>query len=278
MYNELSVMNSYIKDIARIPLLTAEEEKELAVKAASGDKNAKTRLINANLRFVINIAKQFAHRGMELEDLVSEGNIGLIIAIDHFDVNKGFRFISYAVWWIRQTILKALSEKTRPIRLPMNKADDLVRIEKARKMLGSKLSEEEEFTEVARMLNLESSYVKEMVEISREMLSLDAEINADGAVKSFGETVEDCRYTAPEEAAVDSCMKEDISKVLSSLKPNEERVLRLRYGLNGVKPMSLKEVGKQFNLTRERIRQIEQSAIKHMRVPGKMSKLSAYVA
>jgi len=278
MYNELSIMNSYIKDIARIPLLTAEEEKELAVKAASGDKAAKNKLINANLRFVINIAKQFIHRGMELEDLVSEGNVGLIIAVDHFDVSKGFRFISYAVWWIRQTILKALSEKCRPIRLPMNKADDLVRIEKARKMLGSKLSEEEEFAEVARMLELDPSYVKEMVEISREMLSLDAEITTDGAVKSFGETVEDKRYAAPEEEALNSCMKSDISKVLSSLKPNEERVLRMRYGLNGVKPMSLKEVGKHFNLTRERIRQIEQSAIKHMRVPGKLSKLSSYVA
>lgn len=278
MYKEMSVMNTYIKEIARIPLLSVEEEKELAAKAAAGDKNAKNKLINANLRFVINIAKQFAHRGMELEDLISEGNIGLIIAIDHFDVNKGFRFISYAVWWIRQTILKALSEKTRPIRLPMNKADDLVRIEKARKMIVSKVSEEEEYTEVARMLNLESSYVKEMLEISREMLSLDAEISSEGSVKSFGETVEDKRYLAPEEAALDSCMKEDISKVLSTLKPNEERVLRLRYGLNGVKPMSLKEVGKHFNLTRERIRQIEKSAINHMRLPGKMSKLSSYVA
>lgn len=169
-----NVLATYLKEINKIPLLSNEEEVELAEKAAAGDKLAKNKIINANLRFVVTIAKKYQKKGLDIEDLISEGNIGLINAIEKFDVSKGYRFISYAVWWIRQSILKAICEKSRPIRLPLNRANELVRIEHAKKELystGLSLNEEDEITEVANMLNMDSTHVREMINISKEMAS-----------------------------------------------------------------------------------------------------------
>lgn len=277
-----NVLATYLKEINKIPLLSNEEEVELAEKAATGDKLAKNKIINANLRFVVTIAKKYQKKGLDIEDLISEGNIGLINAIEKFDVSKGYRFISYAVWWIRQSILKAICEKSRPIRLPLNRANELVRIEHAKKELystGLSLNEEDEITEVATMLNMDSTHVREMINISKEMASLDSEIyGKDNSYITMGEMLEDTRYAAPDTKLIEEDMNRELNDVIDTLKPNEAQVLRMRYGLDGQKPMSLKEVGEAFDLTKERIRQIEKIAIKRMRCPVRARRLSSYVA
>ncbi len=279
MKNDETILNLYLKEINKIPLLSREEETDLAIKAAAGDKAAKDKIVNANLRFVVNVAKKYQKHGLDLTDLISEGNIGLLAAIDHFDANKGYHFISYAVWWIRQAILKAICEKSRAIRLPLNRANELVQIEKVRKELGGRKSEEDEIILIGRELGMEAAHVREMINLSREMISLDAGLAGDDSGKnSVADFIEDTIYTAPEEEAIKTSMKEDIDSVLSTLKPREAKVLRLRYGLGGAKPMSLKEVGDVCKLTKERIRQIEKRAIVRMQHPARLNKLEAYVA
>lgn len=275
--NDENILNIYLKEINRIPLLSHEEEVELAKKAASGDKNAREKIINANLRFVVNVAKKYQNHGIDLVDLISEGNLGLMTAIDKFDVTKGYHFISYAVWWIRQSILKAICEKSRPIRLPLNRANELVQIEKARKLVGHDKSEVEELNEIGRMLGMESEHVREMLNLSREMVSLDAQIAGDESGKtSLGVMLEDKRYSSPEDALIDESMKKDIHEVIGTLKPREQQVLTLRFGLNGDEPMSLKEVGDIVGLTKERIRQIEKKALFRLQHPVRRSKLEMY--
>lgn len=279
MVNELSVLELYLKDINKVPLLTREEETSLAIEAAKGNKAAKNKIVNANLRFVVNIAKKYQNHGLDLTDLISEGNIGLLVAIDKFDVTKGYHFISYAVWWIRQSILKAICEKSRSIRLPLNRANELVRIEHARKSIVGNKTIEQELTEVAQMLNMDKNHVREMINISREMISLDAELSTPENDKtSVGDFIEDTQSEKPEDKVVNDSLKEEINNVLHTLKPNEENVLRLRFGLNGEKPMSLKEVGDVCNLTKERIRQIEKHAILRMQHVTRARRLESYVS
>ncbi len=279
MLKEDSVLSMYLKDINKVPLLTREEESTLALQAASGDKEAKNRIVNANLRFVVNVAKKYQNHGLDLPDLISEGNIGLLTAIDRFEVSKGYHFISYAVWWIRQAILKAICEKSRAIRLPLNRANELVQIEHARKIVGGNKTEEEELADVAKMLNMSVSHVREMVNISRDMVSLDAEVgNTERDGTTLGDFLVDTTAPQPDEKVLSDAMSHDIEEMLSTLKPNEARVLRLRFGLNGAKPLSLKEVGDICNLTKERIRQIEKHAIIRMQHPTRSRRLEAYVA
>ncbi len=279
MTNDETVLNLYLKEINKIPLLSREEETELAKLAQSGDKVAKDKIVRSNLRFVINVAKKYQNHGIDLVDLISEGNIGLMTAIDHFDVSKGYHFISYAVWWIRQSILKAICEKSRAIRLPLNRANEIVQIDRAKKMLRGKKTEAEEMEEIGRMLDMEPSHVRDMINISRDMASLDTPVvndDVDG-VATLGDFLEDQRYQ-PEEYAVQESMRSDINTVLGTLKPNEARVLRLRYGLDDGKSMSLKEVGDVCQLTKERIRQIEKQALVRMHHPRRIERLEAYVA
>ena len=279
MTNDDAVLSMYLKEINRIPLLSREEENELALKAKAGDKAAKDKIIKANLRFVVNVAKKYQGQGMDLVDIISEGNIGLITAIDKFDAEKGYHFISYAVWWIRQCILKAICEKSRAIRLPLNRANELVQIEHARKMVGGGKTEEEEIAEVAEMLNMDAVHVRDMLNINREMVSLDAQMRGgDSENATVGDFMEDERYASPYEEIVAKTMHEDINEVLGTLRPNEAKVIRLRYGLDGSRPMSLKEVGDVCQLTKERIRQIEKRAIVRMQHPRRMRRLEAYVA
>ena len=279
MAHEENVLAMYLKDINKIPMISHEEEIELAKKAQTGDAVAKNKLVNSNLRFVVNVAKKYQNHGLDLTDLISEGNIGLLTAVEKFDVSKGYHFISYAVWWIRQSILKAICEKSRAIRLPLNRANELVQIEHAKKVIGSKKSEQQEFEEIAAMLNMDAGHVRDMVNISRDIVSLDAEINdgGDGHTK-LADFYEDESYERPEEKAITEAMHDDINKVVDTLRPNEAKVIRMRYGLNGLKPMSLKEVGQECDLTKERIRQIEKHAIVRLQHPTRARKLEAYVA
>ena len=269
----------YFKEIDSIPLMTREEEYELAVKAKQGDILARDRIVKANLRFVVSVAKKYQSSAFELNDLINEGNIGLMIAIDKFDPEKGYHFISYAVWWIRQTILKAIYEKGKMIRLPSNKTNDIIKIEKARKSLKAKLTEEEELEQVAIMLNMTPVHVQEMMMISKDVFSLDSKVGGDESESnSLGEMLEDTTSVSPEENAIQNDMKEQIDNVLSTLTAKEAQILRYRFGLNGKKAMSLKEVGEVFNLTKERIRQIEKKAIKRLQHPTRSAKLEAFIA
>ncbi len=280
MAEEKTLLSTYLKEINNVPLLSRDEETELAIKAASGDKIAKNKIINANLRFVVTIAKKYQKRGLELEDLISEGNIGLITAIEKFDVTKGYHFISYAVWWIRQSIIKAICEKGHAIRMPLNRVNELNQIESARRIVASNMTtEEEELKEVAAMLNMDVSHVREMINLSKDMVSLDAEVRGnESGTSSFGDFIEDSTAERPEEQVMTEAMKHEINSVIDTLKPNEAKVIRMRYGLGGQKPMSLKEVGDICNLTKERIRQIEKHAIVRMQHPTRSRRLEAFTA
>ncbi len=279
MTRDENILAMYLKEINKIPMISHEEEIELAQKAQAGDTAAKNKLVNANLRFVVNVAKKYQNHGLDLSDLISEGNLGLLNAVEKFDVSKGYHFISYAVWWIRQSILKAICEKSRAIRLPLNRANELVQIEHARKIVGTKKTEQQEYEEIASMLNMEPAHVRDMINISREMISLDADTNdTDNGHSKVADFFEDNTYDRPEEKAIEKSMHEEIDNVIDTLRPNEARVIRMRYGLNGAKPMSLKEVGEECDLTKERIRQIEKHAIIRLQHPTRARRLEAYVA
>lgn len=270
---------AYLKDINRLPLLNDEEEKSLAEKAAQGSKSAKDRLVSANLRFVVAIAKTYQGRGMELLDLISEGNIGLMNAVDHFDVSKGYKFISYAVWWIRQNIQKALSDKARAIRLPSNKVNEIYQIEQARKLVENDKAEEEQTQEIAKILGMEVSYVRNLLNFNRDMISLDAPLESDKSDSAvFSDTFKDTQNPSPEENAMELALQKDMDDALKSLKPKAERIMRMRYGFSGYKAMSLKEIGDECGLTKERIRQIEKGAVQTLQSPSRRRRLEAYVA
>lgn len=273
-----NILSTYLKEINKIPLLTREEEYEYAISAAEGDEKAKEMLVKGNLRFVVNVAKKYQNQGLPLMDLISEGNIGLMNAVERFDALKGYHFISYAVWWIRQAILKAVCEKSRMIRLPLNRANELVQIEKARKVVVNNRSEESEVKEIAELLNMTEDHVRDIVNIARDMVSLDAPVFSDRDSSSLGDFIEDDYYEQPEELVIESNLKADIDDILSTLTDKEAEVIRYRFGLNGYRPMSLKEIGDVFNLTKERIRQIEKKAIRRLQHPTRMNRLEAYVA
>ncbi|GAB6392983.1 MAG: RNA polymerase sigma factor RpoD [Treponematales bacterium] len=258
-------------------MLSREEEDEAARAAVRGSRAARRKLVNANLRFVVQVAKNYQGQGIPLPDLISEGNIGLLNAAKRFDADKGCRFISYAVWWIRQAILRAVCEKSRMIRLPLNRAYELVRIEKARKFTECG-SAGQENREIARFLNMKSARVEELVGINRDLASLDAPVSAGGEGTPLGDLLEDRRCEAPEEAAVEAALRDDIETVLGTLDRKEAAVIRFRYGLGGRIPLSLQEISERFHLTKERIRQIERSALKRLRHPKRLRILQSYVA
>lgn len=273
-----NVLSLYLKDINRIPLLTREQEDKYARAAAKGDKAAKDKLVTSNLRFVVNVAKKYQNQGLPLSDLISEGNIGLMNAVDRYDVDKGYHFISYAVWWIRQAILKAICEKSRMIRLPLNRANELVQIEKTRKILEGARTEDEEIREIARLLEMTPEHVADLVAVSRDLVSLETPVFAERDSSVVGDFVENSDYVSPENYVVDLNMKEDINAVLRTLSDKEREVVEYRFGLNGRRAMSLKEIGDRFKLTKERIRQIEKNALKRLSQPNRAELLESYVA
>lgn len=275
---DANVLSIYLKEINRIPLLTREEEDLHARAAAKGDKHSREMLVKSNLRFVVNVAKRYQNQGLPLSDLISEGNIGLINAIERYDVDKGYHFISYAVWWIRQAILKAVCEKSRMIRLPLNRANELVQIEKARRYVGAGKSEDGEIAEIARMLDMDASHVADLVNVSRDLVSLESPVFDDRDSSVLGDFIENDKYQSPDEHVLELSLKEDINTVLETLSEKEREVVQYRFGLNGRRAMSLKEIGDRFKLTKERIRQIEKNALKRLSVPGRSDRLASYVA
>ncbi|WP_288567781.1 RNA polymerase sigma factor RpoD/SigA [uncultured Treponema sp.] len=262
---DLDVVRIHLNEIKKIPLLTNDEETQLATRAAAGDKAARDKLLTSNMRFVIKIASQYLNKGLEYEDLISEGYLGLMKALDHFDVSKGYHFISYAVWWIRQSIMKAIVDFGRPIRLPVNKDAELTEIKRACHSVNphGKKSEEEELEEVALKLGMTKHHIREMLNISQEMISLDSPISGDSDT-ALVDTVSAGTFT-PEDAAIDASLKTEIDKVFVGLDKKSVEVLNMRYGLNGQGERTLKEVGEKMNLSRERVRQIEKHAIAKIR-------------
>jgi RNA polymerase primary sigma factor len=273
-----NVLAMYLKEISKIPLLTREEEDSIAREAATGSKDALNKLIKANLRFVVNVAKRYQGQGLPLTDLISEGNIGLMSAVERFDVDKGYHFISYAVWWIRQSILKAICEKSRMIRLPMNRADELIRIQRTKNELQNSETGDSEINEIARTLDMSASHVLKLLNVSRDMVSLDTPIYTEKDSSIIAEHIEDDAYQSPYDFAEQSLMRDDIEAVLDTLDKKEAAVIRCRFGIGDSVQMSLREIGDQFNLTKERIRQIEKKAIKRLQHPARKQRLQNYVA
>ena len=273
-----NILSIYLKEINRIPLLTREEEDSIARTAARGNITARDRLVKSNLRFVVNVAKRYQGHGLPLPDLINEGNIGLIKAVEKYDPDRGFHFISYAVWWIRQTILKALADQSRLIRLPVSRANDLIHIEKAKKLLAGSTSSETEICELAQLLTMDESHIEDMLAISREALSLEKSIDASRNASPLGNFIVDNRYDAPDQAIFKKSLKHDIEEVLSTLSTKEAEIIRCRFGLGQRKPMNFQEIGDCFDLSKERIRQIEEKAIRLLQQPSRKSKLEAYVA
>jgi RNA polymerase primary sigma factor len=273
-----NLLAMYLKEINNIPLLTREEEDGIARAAANGNLDARNKLINSNLRFVVNVAKRYQGHGLPLSDLISEGNIGLIKAVEKYDADRGFHFISYAVWWIRQTILKALADQSRIIRLPVSRTNDLIQIEKARKLLAGSSSGDLEICELAQLLSMDESHIEDVLAISRETLSLEKSVDASKNASPLGNFVVDNRYDSPDQAMFKKSLKHDIEEVLSTLGSKEAEVIRYRFGLGQRKPMNFQELGDYFDLSKERIRQIEEKAIRLLQQPSRKSKLEAYVA
>ncbi len=276
-FNEDSnILAMYLKEINRIPLLSHEDEEKYASLAAQGDKEAREILIKSNLRFVVNVAKKFQNKGLPMADLINEGNIGLINAIEKYDVTRGYHFISYAVWWIRQAILKAIGEKSKMIRLPLNRFGELVQIEKARKVMYETLGREPDENELAEHLSMNKDDVADLLSISREYVSLDTPITVNRDSSLLGDFVEDKVNMQPEDEVVDSSLKTEISKLLDKLPEKEAAILKQRYGIGGAAPKSLKEIGDIFHLTKERIRQIEKRAIQRLKSMPMTRELQVY--
>jgi len=272
-----SVLTLYLKEINRIPLLSRQEEEALARRAVKGDKTAKEELARANLRFVVNIAKKYQNQGLPLPDLISEGNIGLLNAIDRFDVEKGYHFISYAVWWIRQAILKAICEKSRMIRLPLNRANELIRIERMRREMEGEGHGPCGAEKIAARLDLDPNRVAELLHVSREQLSLDMPMSRERDSALLGDLIGDKDAKSPDDTVVAASLRDDIDTVLGSIGRKESDILRSRYGFQDGRPQTLREIGARYRLTKERIRQIEKRAIKQLRHPSRSGLLRSYV-
>jgi len=266
----------YLKEIGKVPLLSAEEEIELALRMEAGDTEAKRRLAEANLRLVVSIAKRYVGRGMLFLDLIQEGNLGLIKAVEKFDYRKGFKFSTYATWWIRQAITRAIADQARTIRIPVHMVETINKLIRVSRQLLQELGREPHPEEIAREMNMSVEKVREIMKISQEPVSLETPIGEEED-SHLGDFIPDDDAPAPAEAAAFTLLKEQLIDVLDTLTPREEKVLRLRFGLDDGRARTLEEVGKEFNVTRERIRQIEAKALRKLRHPSRSKKLKDYL-
>ena len=266
----------YLKEIGRLPLLTPEEEIELAIRISEGDEEAKKKLVESNLRLVVSVAKKYKNRGLEFLDLISSGNEGLIKSADKFDYTKGFRFSTYATWWIRQAITRAIADQARTIRIPVHMVETINKVKKANGDLFEQLGREPTAEEIAEEIdNVTVEKVKEVFRIAQDTVSLEKPIGEEKD-SHLGDFIPDSGNKTPEEEADDTFLKEEIANALSTLTPKEARILVLRYGLEGERPHTLEEVGKEFGVTRERIRQIEDKAHRKLRHPSRWKKLKDF--
>lgn len=266
----------YLKEIGRVPLLTAEEEIELATRMARGDKYARKRLSEANLRLVVSIAKRYVGRGMQFLDLIQEGNLGLIKAVEKFDYTKGYKFSTYATWWIRQAITRSIADQARTIRIPVHMVETITKVKKVSSQLLHENGHEPTPQEIADRLGITVDRVREILRISQDPVSLETPIGEEED-SHLGDFIPDEDAPAPAEAASRTLLKEQLSEILGTLTPREEKVLRLRFGLEDGRPRTLEEVGKEFDVTRERIRQIEAKALRKLRHPSRSKKLKDFL-
>ncbi|MGI6776180.1 MAG: RNA polymerase sigma factor RpoD [Patescibacteria group bacterium] len=272
----LDPVRNYLREIGRVPLLKTDEEYELAKKVAEGSREAKQKLIEANLRLVVSIAKRYIGRGLPFLDLIQEGNKGLIRATEKYDYRRGFKFSTYATWWIRQAITRAIADQARTIRIPVHMVETINKVYRATRQLTQKLGYEPSAAEIAQELDIPVSKVKTVFKISQGTASLQAPVGEDGD-SVLGDFIEDSVQLSPYEEASRELLKENIDEVLSSLTDREAKVLRMRFSLDGDQPHTLEEVGRHFGVTRERIRQIEAKALRKLKHPSRRHKLQDYL-
>ncbi len=266
----------YLKEIGRVPLLDAEREADLARRMSEGDEKAKKELVEANLRLVVSIAKRYVGKGLFFLDLIQEGNIGLLKAVSKFDYTKGYKFSTYATWWIRQAITRAIADQARTIRIPVHMVETIHKVTKVQRQMLQEKGREVSATEVAKEMNMNPDKVREIMKIAQDPISLETPVGEEED-SHIGDFIEDQESPAPAEAASYELLREQLNEVLHTLTPREEQVLRLRFGLEDGRQRTLEEVGQQFNITRERIRQIEAKALRKLRHPSRSKKLRDYL-
>ena len=266
----------YLKEIGRVPLLSPEEEIELAIRIIDGDEVAKKRLSEANLRLVVSIAKRYLGRGMQFLDLIQEGNLGLIKAVEKFDYTKGFKFSTYATWWIRQAITRAIADQARTIRIPVHMVETINKVKKVSSQLLHTNGHEPTADEISDELDMPVDKVREIMRVAQEPVSLETPIGEEED-SHLGDFIQDDNVPVPAEAAAQTLLKEQLDEVLDTLTEREQKVLRLRFGMNDGRARTLEEVGKEFDVTRERIRQIEAKALRKLRHPSRSRKLRDYL-
>ena len=266
----------YLKDIGKVPLLSADDEIELARKIMDGDESAKRELSVANLRLVVSIAKRYVGRGMQFLDLIQEGNLGLMKAVEKFDYQKGFKFSTYATWWIRQAITRAIADQARTIRIPVHMVETINKVVRVQRLLLQQYGREPTPEEIAKEMGIPEQRVVEIQKISQDPVSLETPIGEEED-SHLGDFIEDEQALAPTDVVASNLLKEQLLEILDTLTPREEKVLRLRYGLDDGKPRTLEEVGKEFNVTRERIRQIEAKALRKLRHPTRSKRLKEFI-
>jgi RNA polymerase primary sigma factor len=270
-------LDLYLHEINKTPLLTREQEQQLARRIHKGDKEALDQLVKANLRFVVSIAKQYSNQGLSLEDLINDGNLGLIKAAHRFDEKRGYKFISYAVWWIRQAMLQSLAEHSRIVRLPLNRAGTLYRIGKASRQLDQELGRTPTAEEIAKKLDISETEVKDTMSIANTHVSLDDPYSNDQDDNALVDYLEDENAAMPDDETFEHALSDDMEKALDTLSEREKHILSLYFGLGTDEPMTLEEIGKKLGLTRERIRQIKEKAISRLRHSSRAKYLRGYI-
>ena len=269
----------YLREIGKIPLLNAEEELELAKRVVDGDKRAKDKMAEANMRLVVSIAKRYSGRGLDFLDLIQEGNTGLLRAVEKFDPDKGFKFSTYATWWIRQAITRAIADQARTIRIPVHMVETINKLLRTQRRMTQELNREPTIEELAKELEMEPEKVEYVIKIKQDITSLDAGVGRDGEDEDsvLGDFIEDEEGATPEESATSQLLKEQVQSVLSTLSEREQKIIKMRFGLENGKSHTLEEVGQEFAVTRERIRQIEAKALAKLRKHKDAKKLHEYL-
>ena len=269
----------YLREIGKIPLLTPEEEAELAQRIVKGDKKAKDKMVESNMRLVVSIAKRYGGRGLDFLDLIQEGNTGLLRAVEKFDPDNGFKFSTYATWWVRQAITRAIADQARTIRIPVHMVETINKVLRTTRKLTAELNREPTNEEIAKALDMEPEKIDYVMRIKQDIASLDASVGKDGDDEDsvLGDFVEDEERASPEDSAANQILKEQLSEIIATLTDREQKIIRLRFGIGGGRPHTLEEVGNEFDVTRERIRQIEAKALSKLRKNKDTKKLHEYL-